>query len=232
MNLFFVENITNTIKIEGDTFNHLKAHHVNINDHIFFTDGNGTLAEAVILDFSKQYIIANIIESKFMNRPLINSTLFAPLLKQSERFDWMVEKAVELGVNQIIPIITERTIKSSIKIPRLQNIVKAACLQSLKCYFPIINNPIYFDDAIKSNVNSKRVIAYCGDEIIKTNLYDCINESEDVSIFIGPEGDFTFEEIKKASSAGIIPVSLGNQRLRSETAAIVSLTIFALKNKL
>lgn len=232
MNLFFVENITDTIKIEGDTFNHLKAHHVHINDHIFFTDGNGTLAEVVISDFSKQFIIANVLESKVMHRAQTNSTLFAPLLKQSERFDWMVEKAVELGVNQIIPIVTERTIKSSIKLPRLQNIIKAACLQSLKYYFPIIHNPIHFDDAIKSDSNSKRVIAYCGDEIIKANLFECLNENEDLSIFIGPEGDFTFEEMKKAVSYGIIPVSLGNQRLRSETAAIVSLTIFALKNKL
>jgi 16S rRNA (uracil1498-N3)-methyltransferase len=89
-----------------------------------------------------------------------------------------------------------------------------------------------FEEAIKLNNNSKRVIAYCGDEIQKLDLFECMNANEDISIFIGPEGDFTYEEINKAMAVGIIPVSLGHQRLRSETAAIFSLSIFALKNKL
>lgn len=232
MNIFFLENISDISKINGDTFNHLKAHHVRINDIIYFTDGKGTLAKAVISDFSKQYITAHILETQLMPKSKTNSTLFAPLLKQSERFDWMIEKAVELGISNIIPIITELTIKSSVKISRLQNIIKAASLQSLKYYFPTISEPIMFDEAIKLNNSSKRVIAYCGDEIQKLDLFECLNADEDVSIFIGPEGDFTYEEINKAIAFGIIPVSLGHQRLRSETAAIFSLTIFALKNHL
>ncbi|MBP7435784.1 MAG: 16S rRNA (uracil(1498)-N(3))-methyltransferase [Bacteroidales bacterium] len=232
MNIFFLNNITDIIKITDDTFNHLKAHHVRVNDIIYFTDGKGSLAKALITDLSKQSITAHILETQLMPIAKTHSTLFAPLLKQSERVDWMIEKAVELGVSNIIPIITELTIKSSIKISRLLNIIKAASLQSLKYYFPTISEPIRFEEAIKLNNNTKRVIAYCGDEINKLDLFEYMNANEDVSIFIGPEGDFTSEEINKAIDYGIIPVSLGHQRLRSETAAIFSLSIFALKNHL
>jgi len=144
MNIFFLNNFTDIIKITDDTFNHLKAHHVRVNDIIYFTDGKGSLAKALITDLSKQSITAHILETQLMPIAKTHSTLFAPLLKQSERVDWMIEKAVELGVSNIIPIITELTIKSSIKISRLQNIIKAASLQSLKYYFPTISEPIMF----------------------------------------------------------------------------------------
>lgn len=232
MDLFYLENIRDRVVIEGETYKHLRAHHIKTRDKIFFTNGKGLLATGKIVECMKQKIIVDVLEVKTMPPRDNKAILYTPILKQTERLDWLVEKTVELGVSELIPIITERTIKTTIKLTRLQNIIKYSSLQSLKFYFPHICEPIFFEEAIKNNIKMKRTICYCGTELEKTQFFDFLQPKEDIGIFIGPEGDFTIDEVNKAIHNGIIPVSLGKQRLRSETAAIVSLTIFAIKNNL
>ena len=139
----------------------------------------------------------------------------------NERYEWFLEKATEIGIQEITPIICDHSERKVIKIDRFQKIIESAMKQSLHFYIPKLNEPITLKDFIKKEIDGQKFIAHC-EETDKKSLKNELKANTDVTILIGPEGDFSVKEIQLALDNNYIPVSLGNTRLRTETAAVVA----------
>lgn len=147
--------------------------------------------------------------------------------KNIDRFEWFVEKAVEIGVDEITPLICQNSERKTIPQNRITKIIVAASKQSLKAFFPILHPPIDFNNFIENNhACSSRFIAHCG-ENPKNELATELNSKRDMLILIGPEGDFSTSEIQRANAKGYSSVSLGTSRLRTETAGVVACVLAA-----
>jgi 16S rRNA (uracil1498-N3)-methyltransferase len=142
-------------------------------------------------------------------------------LKSVDRFEWFVEKAIEIGVDEITPLLCSRTEKRNVNIERLNRIVESAMKQSLKAYHPVINDIQNFGKFVGSPTTVKKAIAFCG-EGKKDFIGKVFNRNDEALILIGPEGDFTPEEVDIAMKNNFVGISLGESRLRTETAGIVA----------
>jgi 16S rRNA (uracil1498-N3)-methyltransferase len=143
-------------------------------------------------------------------------------LKNPERFEWFIEKSVETGVDEITPLICKNTEKPGIKSERVNNIIISAMKQSLKARKTVLNDTCLFNDFINRDYNGKRMIAHCNDSFKRSKVSEVYSKDEDAVILIGPEGDFSEEEIKAASGKNFNHVHLGQSRLRTETAGIAA----------
>ena len=141
--------------------------------------------------------------------------------KMNERYEWFLEKVTEIGIQEITPIICEHSERKVIKTDRFQKILESAMKQSLHYYLPKLNEPISFKDFIKQKQSGQLFIAHC-EETDKKSLKNELKVNQDITILIGPEGDFSVKEIQLAIDNKFIPVSLGATRLRTETAAVVA----------
>lgn len=150
--------------------------------------------------------------------------------KMNERYEWFLEKATEIGIQEITPIICEHSERKVIKIDRFQKIVESAMKQSLHYYMPKLNEPQTFKEFVTSQKTTQRYIAHC-EETDKRSLKNELQLKQDVLILIGPEGDFSVKEIQLALEHHFIPVSLGATRLRTETAAVVACHSVVFKNE-
>jgi 16S rRNA (uracil1498-N3)-methyltransferase len=189
-------------------------------DRLLLTDGNGNTAEAEIEEAHKKRCLVRVISRDFQPRPSHQLTIAVSLIKNSSRFEWFVEKATELGVARIIPMICERTEREKFRSDRYINISRSAMLQSKQSWLPVLEEPQDFTDLVRTSNHHQRFIAHCADDEKQMlhSAYDLWLESH--IILIGPEGDFTQGEIDIAKEHGFVPVSLGRTRLRTETAAI------------
>jgi 16S rRNA (uracil1498-N3)-methyltransferase len=143
-------------------------------------------------------------------------------LKNPERFEWLIEKIVEIGVDEITPVICRNTEKPGIKSVRINNIIISAMKQSLKAFKPVLNEPCSFRDFICTDPLGIRMIAHCNDSIARDRLSDVYLKNENAVIMIGPEGDFDTEEINSAIGKGFRSIHLGQSRLRTETAGVAA----------
>ena len=149
--------------------------------------------------------------------------------KNMDRMEWFAEKATEIGVDEITPLICEHSERKVLKTDRLEKIIVSALKQSGQFYQPKLNEAIKFDEFIKREFEAKTCIAHCV-ESEKQSLQEALNPDESVVILIGPEGDFSEKEIGKAMERGFAPVTLGKTRLRTETAGIVAVQTLACMN--
>ena len=186
-------------------------------------DGKGNLyeGEIEIPDQRKFTIIITGIVKDFEKRNWLLQIAISPL-KNHERFEWFVEKGVEIGVDVITPLICRNTEKTSIKSERINNIIISAMKQSLKATKPVLNPPIEFNDFIIRDCKDTGMIAHCNDSFKRNRIADIYSKNENAVILIGPEGDFSYDEICKASEYGYAHIHLGNSRLRTETAGIAA----------
>ena len=184
------------------------------------TDGCGKIFTASIINEHKKACEVKIQDSRFLPQKEKVVCIAISLLKNNNRFEWFLEKATETGVQKIIPILSERTERHHFRHERMNNILVAAMLQSEQCWLPVLTNPENFIDVIQNTIYGKRLIAHCEDEK-KKHIKDVFFD-QDVQILIGPEGDFTPGEIEMALRHAYQPVSLGNTRLRTETAGVVA----------
>ena len=191
-------------------------------DQIFIMNGRGELFICEITAANHKRCIVSIIsrEEKKPQRDYYLHVVISPL-KNNYRFEWFLEKATEIGIDEITPIICENSEKKFIKPERLEKIILAATKQSLKFKLPKLNNLISFGDFLKKEHKNTVCIAHC-ENSDKKHLKTCIKPKESVTILIGPEGDFSSKEISNGIKSGFIPITLGNTRLRTETAAIVA----------
>jgi len=226
---FFSENIEEKKQtLDEETSRHVaQVLRIKEGEHILLTDGRGTSAEAEVTHPHKKHTEVRIITRDFVERPSRQLTIAISLVKNSARFEWFVEKATELGTAEIIPMICERTEKQKFRTDRFQNILRSAMLQSMQTWLPVLHEPKKFDEVIVAASHDQRFIAHCADDD-KQNLQTAFDQLFNTHIvLVGPEGDFTTEEILFAKQNGFVPVSLGSTRLRTETAGLYAAVIGA-----
>lgn len=192
-------------------------------DIVRLIDGRGNLYEGQILvpDSRCCRIKINSVKPCFEKRSYGIHIAISPL-KNPERFEWFVEKSVEIGIDAITPVICKNTEKTGIRQDRLKNIVISAMKQSLKAYEPAINQICHFEEFLGQDHKGISMIAHCNDEYPRKYIPEVCKKGNNVTILIGPEGDFTDTEIKYADSMGATGIILGKSRLRTETAGIVA----------
>ena len=193
------------------------------NQRIDITNGMGYLFEATILTAHKKNTIVQIQSEKFIAAPSQKITLGIGLLKNLTRLEWLLEKATEMGVYEIMPLLCEHTLFEKFKLERFQNILQSAMIQSQQVWLPILDTPVKFKEAIQNQKQAQKLIAHCEDGN-KTNIKE-IEASADLLLFIGPEGDFSSTEIELALANNYQAIHLGPTRLRTETAALFALSV-------
>jgi len=180
-------------------------------------DGKGLVANAVIEQADKKLLRVSINEKKLYPRPINKTILAISLLKNTSRFEWMLEKVTEIGLTDVIPIISERTEKIHFREDRMRQIIISAAIQSKQMWMPVLHAPKKFEELIANSTGASRFIAHClsGEKKILSR------QDQDSLLLVGPEGDFTSSEIELALQHSFVPVSLGESRLRTETAGLV-----------
>lgn len=191
-------------------------------EEIFVTDGEGNLYKTRIANISKNIIECDVTEKYcHLNEPGKKVTLYPALIKNPDRFEFIIEKATELGVCSIHPVITENVInKTTSKVERWQSIALSAMKQSQRCVLPKIHEPVDIKKAMEA-AEGLKLIAH--EKSKPAGIDEKITENQNVSLFIGPEGGFTEEEAAAAIASGFSPMNLGPRKYRSETAAIIAL---------
>jgi len=234
MQLFYNPNITESdtlFSFDKDESRHIvKALRKTHGDILTITNGNGRLFKAKITVADIKHCQATIIEKALQPKRNVNLHLAVAPTKMNDRFEWFLEKATEIGVEEITPIICDHSERKVIKTERFEKIIQSAMKQSLQCYLPKLNAPVAFKDFITQSHTAQTFIAHCEDTK-KQSLKSALQPDKDCLICIGPEGDFSVKEIEMALAAKYIPVTLGNTRLRTETAAIVACHSVAIVNE-
>lgn len=199
-------------------------------DKIFITNGLGFLFISEISLASDKKCEVKIIEVQEFDKPKYNLHIAVAPTKMNDRFEWFLEKATEIGVQEITPIVCDHSERKVYKIDRAEKIIQSAMKQSNQFYLPKINEPVSFKEFIANTNCEKKFIAHCV-ETERKQLKDCITPKENYLILIGPEGDFSDNEIELALANDYKAVLLGNTRLRTETAALVACHTVALINE-
>ena len=193
------------------------------------TDGTGNIFTSIITEIGKKNCVVKVEEKIFKPKPVKQISIAISLLKNAARFEWFLEKATEIGVAEIVPLICRRTERQHFRWDRMNKILISAMLQSQQAWLPQMPPPQAFRQYLlqfkNSSSSQKKLIAHCATGEKKT-LKNFSSENN-IQIFIGPEGDFTDDEILLALQNNFTAVSLGNTRLRTETAGIVAATILA-----
>ncbi len=236
MQVFYIPGVDGT----GATLSKAESNHcINVLRHadqdiIYLIDGSGGLYKAVITDPDPRACRVEILESTpdYQRSSCRLHIAIAPP-KQNDRFEWFIEKAVEIGIDEITPIRCRRSERREIKAERYEKIIISSMKQAVVATMPVINEMTSYDRFIGSlkQINTQKVIAHCtGAE--KKALHEVLEKGKDVVLLIGPEGDFTPDEIELALKADFKPVSLGPRRLRTETAALAGCFAFNLVNQI
>jgi 16S rRNA (uracil1498-N3)-methyltransferase len=196
-------------------------------EELRLTNGLGTIMRASIQKAHKKNCVLRSID--FMQTPDSRKpvTLAIPLLKNPGRFEWMLEKVTEIGVKSVIPLLSQRTERQHFRADRMKNIIVSAMLQSQQSWLAEITEPISFAEVIKMGAYVNKFIAHCLPEK-RTSLRKVSTDLSSSIILIGPEGDFSPAEIITAIEQGYKPVSLGDTRLRTETAGVVAVTLLSI----
>jgi 16S rRNA (uracil1498-N3)-methyltransferase len=233
MQLFYVPNISGSeiILDETESKHAIRVLRLQKGDQIQVVDGKGGFYMAEIADANPKKCRLTIVNSAldFGKRNFHLHIAIAPT-KNIDRFEWFLEKATEIGIDEITPLLTSHSERKTINAERLEKILVSAMKQSLKAYLPQLHELTTFKELIINNKTENKFIAYC-DEIQKIHLKDLATKGNNTLILIGPEGDFSPEEIKLAIENGFKVVSLGESRLRTETAGIVACHIVNLANE-
>jgi 16S rRNA (uracil1498-N3)-methyltransferase len=200
-------------------------------DTIFITDGKGSLYEAEISNADERKCSFRIVKETQEERKCFSIHIAISPTKNTDRFEWFVEKAVEIGIDEITPLICHRTERQFLKRERLEKLAISAMKQSLKYTLPTIHEPIAFDHFLRQIPASatSRFIAFV-DQSNPSHLQKLAKSCQHSVVMIGPEGDFTEAELTMAINAGFTKVSLGKSRLRTETAGIAACHILNLLN--
>jgi len=237
MNLFYTNNIDDTGQLAQ--FGEEEARHCvqvlrkQVGDHLHFVDGKGGLFEGEIVEAAKKKCVLKIIKHtpNYHQRSFNLHIGIAPT-KNIARLEWFLEKATEIGIDEITPILCNHSERNRIRTDRLSKRVLSAMKQSLKAYLPKLNELISYKDFIKNveALNHLKYIAHCDYEK-NIHLKEKYQTGRDVIMLIGPEGDFSNEEIQMAFENGFEGVGLGKERLRTETAGIVACHTLNLLNQ-
>lgn len=198
-------------------------------EEVMVTNGKGYTIRARIVSADKKKTKIKISAKKFLEKPSPETCIAISLVKNNHRFEWFAEKATEIGISTVIPLICHRTEKTHFKKERINSILISAMLQSQQSWLPELSEPLKFSEITEIENYDQQFIAHCIEEDKKA-LSDLVSKEASKIILIGPEGDFTEEEIQAAIQHNYVPVSLGETRLRTETAAIVAAVVIKQKS--
>ncbi len=229
---FYKEDIDVSVAnvvLDEDTSKHIvQVLRMQNGEQLQLTDGRGNLFTGEITDNDRKKCTVGIIQNQNAKPKTQNISIAVSLIKNNTRFEWFLEKATEIGVSEIIPLICERTEKTSFKFDRMKTILVSAMLQSQQCWLPVLHEPVKFEKVISASSHQQKFIAHCI-EGQKRKLTDLVNANlSSQIILIGPEGDFSPGEIQLAIQHHFIPVALGDTRLRTETAGVVAATLLTI----
>lgn len=233
MQLFYNPNLT--LENQFFTFDKEESKHIirvlrkDIGDVLMVTNGNGYLFTSKITEATEKKCVVSIVNHELQPKPQNNLHIAIAPTKMNDRIEWFLEKATEIGVTEITFLHCKRSERTLINLERFEKIVIAAAKQSLHYYFPKINDIEKLDTFIKNNKDKNKCIAHCI-ENQRLSFKNVVKNQLNTTILIGPEGDFTPQEIEMALSFNFIPVTLGTNRLRTETAGVMAAAIFEIHN--
>lgn len=223
MHIFYTPDIVAEMQLPDEEAQHcIRVLRMTEGDEILLTDGKGSFYKALIRTAHPKHCRIEIVET-ITPDPLWNVKIeiaVAPT-KNMDRMEWFTEKATEIGIDKIIPILCDHSERKALKEERLEKIAVSAMKQSMKPVLPQILPLTPFDKIVSTHFDGQKFIAHCYKED-KTELKDAYQKGSNALILIGPEGDFSEKEVEKAIRNGFLPVSLGRSRLRTETAALVA----------
>jgi 16S rRNA (uracil1498-N3)-methyltransferase len=217
-------------------------------EQLNLTDGKGTLITAVIATAHKKQCVVRVQETRFKKQGTRKTSIAISLVKNASRFEWFLEKATEIGVSEILPLICERTERQHFRYERMKGILVSAMLQSEQVWLPVLREPVKFEEFIRqmspsdefvddvsvsrptgTSDGSVKLIAHCEEGVKKPFSNFQISSFSKSVILIGPEGDFSPVEIELALQHNFHPVSLGETRLRTETAGMVAAVLMCVR---
>jgi len=233
MHLFYSPDLTdNRYELSQEDSRHcIRVLRLKKNDLIHLTDGKGSLYKARIIKDDPKGCMVEVVEktSEYGKRPYYIHIAIAPT-KNIKRFEWFLEKCTEIGIDEITPLICFHSERKHLKTERSKRIITSALKQSLKTYHPVLNEITNYNEFVNKPFEGSKFIAHCESKQTQ-HLKHLYSAGEDVTLIIGPEGDFSEKEIRKAETCNFIPASLGQSRLRTETAGIVACSIVNLLNE-
>ncbi|HAF28895.1 MAG TPA: 16S rRNA (uracil(1498)-N(3))-methyltransferase [Bacteroidales bacterium] len=233
MHLFYTPDLSGDLYYLNETESKhcVRVLRLNTNDHIHLIDGVGGFYTAKIIDPNPKKCKVEIVESKkeFGKRNYNIHIAIAPT-KNMDRFEWFLEKATEIGINEITPILCEHSERKVVKTDRLEKVIISAVKQSIKAYKPKLNEIIPIQEFLGQEHKVEKYIAHC-EENEKIQLKNIYTKGQNTIILIGPEGDFSQSEIKLAKENNFQEISLGESRLRTETAGVVACHTINLLNE-
>ena len=234
---FYLPNATDHNELPTDEAIHaIRVLRLKIGDDIFLIDGKGTFYEAVVTLANSKHCLYKITQTLVQNKTWKGHIhlAIAPT-KDISRIEWLVEKATEIGFDEISFLNCQFSERKNLRIDRIERIVISAMKQSRKAWKPIVNNMLSFEDFMQKEVTGQKFICHCYNEIEKTDFFSNINNSglfEDITVLIGPEGDFSINEVHQALQQQYKSTTLGNSRLRTETAGLAAVLMANLANRI
>ncbi len=238
MQLFYAPDITTPLyRLSEEESKHaVRVLRMELGDTIHITDGRGNLFCCAIIDAHPKRCTVEVksSQSDYGRLPYQLTIAVAPT-KSSDRYEWFLEKATEVGVERFIALESEHSERRTLKPERANKVIASAMKQSLKAFHPHFESMTRFDELISMPFSGQRFIAHCNPSLSqegKPYLGSVIEAGADVMVLIGPEGDFSPEEVARALAAGFQEISLGAQRLRTETAALSAVIMTAMVNEM
>ncbi len=233
MQLFYDPSLDNSFKqffFSPEESKHIvKVLRKNEGDVLHITNGRGYLYEAKIISADAKKCKAQLINEERTIPRLHTLHLAVAPTKMNDRFEWFLEKATEIGIQEITPILCKNSERKVIKPERLEKVLQSAMKQSLQTFLPKFNPMVTYKEFVQSTKADLKFIAHC-QKSEKVELKRRLQADKDIIILIGPEGDFSSDEVKLAYENDFLPISLGRNRLRTETAAIYACTVVAVIN--
>ena len=229
---FYVPDAAHASELPDDEAVHaVRVLRMTVGDEMMLMDGEGTFYRAQVTLASQKHCLYEIVESLPQERQWQGHIhlAIAPT-KLMDRIEWMTEKVVEVGIDELSFLDCQFSERRSLKLSRIEKIVVSAVKQSRKAYMPQLNDLESFKAFVKRHSTGCRYIAHCYDELERVNLFDELRKGgdEDALVLIGPEGDFSIDEVRMAVEAGFVSVDLGKSRLRTETAGLSAVMMMQL----
>ncbi|SDL11901.1 16S rRNA (uracil1498-N3)-methyltransferase [Salinimicrobium catena] len=200
-------------------------------DQLHLTNGKGWLFVTELIAANQNSCTARVLSSEEAPPAPYHLHMVVAPTKMNDRYEWFLEKATEIGVQEITPVICDHSERKVVKLNRYERVLQSALKQSLHTRFPVLNEPVSFTELVEREIPGQKFIAHCEEDAEKNLLSKRLKKGAQVTILIGPEGDFSPDEISTALKNSWEAVSLGSSRLRTETAAIVACHTAALLNE-
>ncbi|MEI6682280.1 MAG: 16S rRNA (uracil(1498)-N(3))-methyltransferase [Bacteroidota bacterium] len=234
MQLFYISGIAgNTCALgEEESWHCVRVLRLQEGAAVHMTDGLGNFYEGRMAKVHHKGCLVEILKTTRLEQRAGHRlhVAMAPT-KNIERFEWFLEKATEIGIDEITPLICDHSERKIVKPERLEKVLVAAMKQSLKSWLPRLNEPVSYRDFIARDFTGQKLIAWC-ETGLESELHELYRKGSAVLVLVGPEGDFSKAEVDLSIGAGYIPVSLGESRLRTETAGLVACNTIALMNRI